>query len=158
MLIRGWFRKNRDDRCQAIENCKSERSLSSANGLPLKQSKLVPFSSPCGPLFLKTRNIVPRSQTMKNPFFALLIVVGSLFAVTAFAYGVMTLHAVRTVADAGHGQLQHPLLAWFKEYGNLALLVQLGILGALTFAAIGTDGYWDRQASLSESSHEQPGE
>ena len=101
---------------------------------------------------------MPRSQTMKNPFYALLIVVGALFAVTAFAYGVMTLHAVRTVADAGHRQLQHPLLGWFEQYGNLALLVQLGILGALTCAAIGTDGYWDRQASLSESSHEQPGE
>ena len=95
---------------------------------------------------------------MKNPFYALLIVVGSLFAITAFAYGVMTLHAVRTVANMGPSQLQHPLLAWFKEYGSLAFLVQLGILGALTFAAIGTDSYWDRQGSLTESSPEQSGE
>ncbi|MCH2117832.1 MAG: hypothetical protein MK161_09070 [Pirellulales bacterium] len=101
---------------------------------------------------------MPRSQTMKNPFYALLIVVGSLFAITAFAYGVMTLHAVRTVANMGPSQLQHPLLAWFKEYGSLALLVQLGILGVLTFAAIGTDSYWDRQGSLTESSPEQSGE
>jgi len=92
------------------------------------------------------------SQISKNPFYFLLVVVGVMFAVTAFAYGVMTLHAIRIsgeppVATAG----SHPLLVWLGSHGDYLLLGEIAALGLLTFAAIGTDDFWERKNGQPEN-------
>ena len=79
------------------------------------------------------------NQSYRNPFYALLIVAGTLFVVTAFAYGFMafqSLHA--SPADIARHQ-GHPLWSWLQAYGTTAVLTELAVLGALCFAAMGTD-------------------
>lgn len=93
---------------------------------------------------------MPTKPKFRNPFYPMLVVVGTLFAITAFAYGVMTLHALRASASAATAEPMlsetlSPLIDWLNQKGDMLLLAELGLLGLLTFAAIGTDGYWDRE-------------
>ena len=37
-------------------------------------------------------------------------------------------------------------MVWMRHHGDAALLTELGVLAICTFAAIGTDSYWQRQA------------
>jgi uncharacterized membrane protein len=92
-----------------------------------------------------------------NPFYALLLVVGTLFAITACAYGVMTVQMLRIGQSglvavetdspvAGGGS---SLLHFLDVYGFQVMMWQLGVLAATTVAAIGLDEYFtSRTASL----------
>jgi hypothetical protein len=79
---------------------------------------------------------------MKNPFYALLVVVGVLFSLTACAYFVMALRGANPelVRDS------RGWLAALEEHGLRVLLVELAVLAVATFGAIGTDDYWTRRA------------
>ncbi len=78
-----------------------------------------------------------------NPFYALLVVAGIAFSITACAYGVMTLRAVSPHAHAAN----HPLLKFLENHGSQLLIAEIVVLAIATFAAIGTDDYWTRRAS-----------
>jgi hypothetical protein len=85
-----------------------------------------------------------------NPFYALLVPAGLVFAVTAFAYGYMAFQATNSVrAEAGR-HAAHPLFQWMRANGDMAMLIELAVLAVLTVGAIGTDRYWDRSRSESE--------
>ena len=90
---------------------------------------------------------VSQQVKSRNPFYILLVIVGTVFAVTAFGYGIMALVDVRTSAGTPPEIAAHPLLEWLRVHGDRTLLAELAVLGVLTFAAIGTDGYWDRRAA-----------
>ena len=75
----------------------------------------------------------------KNPFYVLLMIVGTAFALTATAYGVMTVRLQREVAASSGDR-------FFDTYGMWIMGVELTLLTLLTFAAIGTDDYWTRKA------------
>jgi hypothetical protein len=93
--------------------------------------------------------ILKRSEKFANPFYGLLLAAGIVFALTAVCYGVMAFHDARPLAapDAPvEAQADHPLLAWMRERGETALLVELAFLALFTFGAIGTDDYWQRRA------------
>lgn len=79
-----------------------------------------------------------------NPFYAVLIVAGLVFVVTAAAYGVMAVRESRA-ALSGEPVAEHALMQWMHDNGNTALLTELAILGAATIAAITTDDYWQRR-------------
>jgi hypothetical protein len=81
-----------------------------------------------------------------NPFYALLVVIGLAFVVTAAAYGVMATREARAAAT-GTPATDHALMRWMHEHGNTALLSELALLGACTFGAIGTDEFWQRRAA-----------
>ena len=92
-----------------------------------------------------------RSNKFANPFYGLLLAAGIAFAQTATAYGVMAFRD----RDAKLGEVaapaaanEHPLMQWMNEHGETALMCELGILAACTFAAIGTDSFWQRRANL----------
>jgi hypothetical protein len=87
-----------------------------------------------------------RSKKSANPFYALLILVGLSFVVTAAAYGVMAVRESRA-AVSGEPVAEHPLMKWMHEHGNTALLTELALLGVCTFGAIGTDEFWQRRAA-----------
>jgi hypothetical protein len=89
---------------------------------------------------------VPRSNKFANPFYGLLLVAGVLFVVTASAYGVMYVQEIHAAPSVGI----HPLMVWLERHGNMALLVELGLLAVGTFGAIGTDEYWQRRAKRRE--------
>ena len=73
-----------------------------------------------------------------NPFYAALLVVGVVFAITACAYCVMTVRSLDPQAE------QQGLMRLMNEHGLVIMVVELVALGVLTFAAIGTDDYWTR--------------
>ena len=75
----------------------------------------------------------------KNPFYILLMIVGTAFALTACAYGVMTVRMGQAVPSSAGD-------AFFDTYGLWIMGVELTLLTLLTFAAIGTDDYWTRRA------------
>lgn len=87
-----------------------------------------------------------RSNKSANPFYALLILVGLSFVVTAAAYGVMAVRESRA-AVSGEPVADHALMKWMHEHGNTALLTELALLGVCTFGAIGTDEFWQRRAA-----------
>jgi uncharacterized membrane protein len=86
-----------------------------------------------------------------NPFYSVLVVVGVVFAITACAYGVMTVRGLdpRNADESG-------LIGFLDDYGIWVLVGELVVLGLLTVAAIGTDEFWTRRAGntqASESDH-----
>jgi len=82
---------------------------------------------------------MPQKQPV-NPFYSALVVVGVLFAITACAYGVMTVRGLEPRnADEGG------LIGFLDAYGVWVMLAELLVLGILTVAAIGTDEYWTRR-------------
>ena len=98
-----------------------------------------------------------RSKKSANPFYVLLVLAGMLFAITATAYGVMAFREARPAEKAGatdastDATREHPLMAWMNRHGEKALLMELTLLALCTFAAIGTDEYWQRRATSQRS-------
>jgi hypothetical protein len=78
----------------------------------------------------------------RNPFYAMLVVVGVAFAVTACAYGVMTVRGLDPHASDEQG-----LVGLMDRHGLAIMAVELMLLALLTALAIGTDEYWSRRTS-----------
>ena len=82
-----------------------------------------------------------RSSRFANPFYFLLLVLGTIFCVTATAYGMMAIRDVRgdegTISESGLW-----LLNWLDKSGARAMMIQLAALAVCTLAAITTDNYW----------------
>ena len=81
---------------------------------------------------------VARRNRPINPFYPLLVVVSVVFAVTACAYGVMALRAISPATAGG----RHPLLEFLDHHGMVLLMVEVAVLAAVSFLAMGTDRYW----------------
>jgi hypothetical protein len=101
---------------------------------------------------------VRRSRKSANPFYVLLVIVGLSFVLTATAYVVMAFreaHARDETVVKGSTAVatsdEHPLMVWMRHHGNTALLTELALLAVCTFAAIGTDGFWQRRSELRRS-------
>lgn len=91
------------------------------------------------------------NKKSKNPFYVLLLVVGTMFALTASAYGVMTV------------RMSHPHVIssgdrFFDAYGMWIMAAELTVLTLLTFAAIATDDYWTRGAAGAAAAKTRPAE
>jgi hypothetical protein len=87
-----------------------------------------------------------------------LIIAGLSFAMTATVYVVMAYreaHAheesVAGAPPAAATSDEHPLMQWMRRHGNTALLTELGLLAICTFAAIGTDSYWQHRSDSRRS-------
>ncbi|MEZ6110715.1 MAG: hypothetical protein R3C99_06850 [Pirellulaceae bacterium] len=90
-----------------------------------------------------------KSKEPFNPFYAVLIVVGTVFAITACAYGMMAVVKLEPAADGGSPT--GGLIGFMDRHGVTVLMVELGLLAVATFAAIGTDDYWTRRAQRREA-------
>ena len=96
---------------------------------------------------------MPRSLKSRNPFYALLVVMGVTFALTATTYCVMAFREARIPAGAEVAQAAtapHPLITWIHHNGETALLTELALLGIFVVAAIATDNYWQRRTNSSK--------
>jgi len=93
---------------------------------------------------------------MRNWFYVLLIPVGTLFAVTAFAYGTMAFQAVNAVGADALLHARHPLFQWLRRHGEAALLAELAVLGACTVLAIALDPPTDREAGQADRGGRSP--
>lgn len=83
---------------------------------------------------------MPRGKPV-NPFYAVLVVVGITFALTASLYGVMTVRKLDPRAAEPTG-----VMAFMEHQGVTLLIFELVVLALLTFAAIASDDYWMRGA------------
>lgn len=92
-----------------------------------------------------------------NPFYPVLVVVGMAFAVTACAYGLMTVKMLLPEGAAEVRQASSGLLYWMDRHGMTLLLSELGVLAVLTFAAIGTDDYWTEKGDRGPRSGDEKG-
>lgn len=99
-----------------------------------------------------------RSEKFANPFYVLLILAGLSFAMTATAYVVMAFRDAKAREDStvtGSTSVatsdEHPLMVWMRQHGDAALLTELGLLAIGTFAAIGTDSFWQHRAEVRRS-------
>ncbi len=86
-----------------------------------------------------------------NPFYPPVIVAGVVFALTACMYGVMTVRMLNPQGGEDTGVLQ-----FMDQHGMTVMIVELVVLGLLTFAAIGTDDYWTRRAEQKEQGAKNP--
>ena len=85
------------------------------------------------------------SKKAFNPFYLLLVIVGTTFVVTATAYGMMAY--LQTMPDPkAAARLEHPLWQLMSTYGNVLLIAEIILLAIFSFAAMGTDSYWTRRA------------
>ena len=70
-----------------------------------------------------------------NPFYVLLVIVGTAFVVTAFAYGLMafnTVHPISATSDSSVIQdPNHPLWQMLRRHGNRLLLWEVALLSVL---------------------------
>lgn len=87
-----------------------------------------------------------------NPFYVLLLIVGTAFAITACAYAVMVVQNL----EPSRGQPSNELLRLMDEHGFTLMMLEIGLLAVTTFAAIGTDTFWTRLAERKarSSSHD----
>jgi hypothetical protein len=90
---------------------------------------------------------VARQREAFNPFYAVLIVAGIAFAITACAYGVMTFVSLRG-AEAGQNPaaLNSSVGKFMNDHGEALLGGELLLLAVATVGAISTDRYWQRRA------------
>lgn len=79
-----------------------------------------------------------------NPFYAVVVVLGIAFSVTACAYGVMAFRALRGRDDGGD---KSALLEFLDQHGEKLLIGEVLLLGLATFGAIKTDSYWQSRAA-----------
>lgn len=85
---------------------------------------------------------MPKQREPFNPFYALLVVLGVVFLVTACAYYVMAFRALRPApGGVGQGPASHPLTDLLDRQGIAILGWELGLLAAATFAAMGLDRF-----------------
>ncbi len=75
-----------------------------------------------------------------NLFYALLLVVGVAFSITACSYFVLALRDVRTVeVGAANGPGRTKFLDFIDEHGAKLMAGEIAVLAVLTVAAIATD-------------------
>jgi hypothetical protein len=88
-----------------------------------------------------------RMKAPLNPFYPLLVVVGAVFTVTAFAYGLMTVR----YSGAAYIADEHPLIELMRERGTDFLLWEVAALCVFSIAAMATDRYWSRRGVAARS-------
>lgn len=98
------------------------------------------------------------SNKQTNPFYVLLLLAGCAFAITAFAYGVMTVRELRLArlpSNVAETSRQAPGNAHFSSvldtYGPRLMLAELVVLAVGTFGAMALDHYRQRATDSAAS-------
>ncbi len=84
----------------------------------------------------------PPKRKPKNPFYALVLLVGLAFLLTACAYTVM---AFLDVQGRSPAQSNSQLLVFLNQYGVMLMGVELAVLCVAMVAAFGTEDFWQRR-------------
>jgi len=83
---------------------------------------------------------VLQGRKRANPFYALLVVVGIAFTITATAYFILALRG----NQSRRAQLDNSssLLVFLDRHGVALMMGELALLTLTTWGAIGTDHWW----------------
>ncbi|MEM8679885.1 MAG: hypothetical protein AAGF97_11075 [Planctomycetota bacterium] len=85
-----------------------------------------------------------------NPFYFLLVITGTVFCLTACAYMVMTVRGRQPeIEPTGQG-----LIGFMDTHGFSLLLWELVLLAVFTFAAMGTDSFWEKRTTRASEENE----
>ena len=87
-----------------------------------------------------------------NPFYVLLVIVGVVFFVTAFAYSAMTYLAIQPERARDIGN--HELWSFLDHHGVQLLGAELALLAGSTYGAMWLDGYRLRRKSRDSAESE----
>ena len=88
-----------------------------------------------------------------NPFYPAIAALGVAFAVTACAYGVMTVRGLNP-----HHAQETGLIGLMEQNGLIILVVEVAALGVLTVLAIMSDYYWTRRFETLQRGDAEPGD
>ncbi|MBI1902949.1 MAG: hypothetical protein HYS13_17770 [Planctomycetia bacterium] len=94
-----------------------------------------------------------KPKALYNPFYALLLLAGLAFVVTACAYGVM---AFRGTKGEALGDKSPGLLVFLDRHGALVMGIQIGVLAVASAGAMLTDNFWKRRAERQAASDKSP--
>jgi hypothetical protein len=83
-----------------------------------------------------------KKRPFANPFYALLLVVGVAFLLTATSYGVM---AFRDVQGHGAAESGSGLMLFLDQHGAWLMAGELAVLAIASFAAMATDHHWTKR-------------
>ena len=75
----------------------------------------------------------------RNPFYALLGIVGFLFTITAAAYCVSVLRGIQPAGGKAGGGEPHALDRLMDDHGTMILVVEIALLAVATVGAIWVD-------------------
>jgi hypothetical protein len=89
---------------------------------------------------------VAKQKAAVNPFYVVLVIAGVVFCITACAYGVMALQGIRGNNAPAPDSPGARLLVFMNLHGETLLIAELAVLALATFAAMGTDQFWQRRA------------
>ena len=87
---------------------------------------------------------MPRQR--RNPFYAILGVVGVVFVITASSYCLSVLRGLRPESRSA---APHPLERWIDRHGTTALTVELVLLAIATVGSIAVDEIGNRDVRRS---------
>jgi hypothetical protein len=114
------------------------------------------------------RCAVPKAKPPYNPFYALLVIVGVAFTITACAYALMMVRASRPDSSVAAGsnfevEEQGALMKLLDERGMEIMGVEVLILGVATVGAIALDQWRSKrddfsQRDMSKGEHETQAE
>ncbi|MCE9543927.1 MAG: hypothetical protein K8T25_00140 [Planctomycetia bacterium] len=90
-----------------------------------------------------------------NPFYALLVIAGVVFAITACAYGVMAFRQARPDSQA-LATSDTSLMGILDRHGIWILGGEVLLVGVLTIGAIGTDSYWQSKVEQQKTASQLP--
>lgn len=85
----------------------------------------------------------------KNLFYFLLIPVGIVFFVTAFAYWYVAFQ-IANADGVAPKQAGHPLFSWLRTHGDWLMLVELGVLAVLTIGAMVLEAKQDADEEITK--------
>ncbi len=93
-----------------------------------------------------------KSAGPTNPFYVLLLIVGITFSVTACAYGVMAVRAVKagTTSEAAP---DNRLVVFLDQHGAKLMAGEIAVLALATVAAMASDTWWSRRTEKTSHSN-----
>ncbi|MGE0609746.1 MAG: hypothetical protein AB7O62_21830 [Pirellulales bacterium] len=92
-----------------------------------------------------------KSAGPPNPFYVLLVIVGIAFSMTACAYGVMAVRAVKA-GTAVEVSPDNRLIQFLDQHGAKLMAGEIAALAVATVAAMVSDGWWARRSEKSADS------
>ena len=92
-----------------------------------------------------------------NPFYPLLIAAGIAFAVTACAYGVLTVRSLHGASSSLAADSQEGFSAVVDEHGMTAMTIELIALALFSLAAMATDQYWTSRERVTADDADKSG-
>jgi hypothetical protein len=89
---------------------------------------------------------MPRICQGRNPLYGIVVIVGVLFTVTAFAYGVMAYREIGIPLESGSSELKSPtnsVLTEFMDKNGVQLMGwEVVLLAIASVLAMWSDKYW----------------